>query len=296
MDGLDTAAVPLEDAAAQAKRHLLLGLSLEATPAGLDRLDRRLPVGTEVYLPALQASSDEERAKAASRLLACGLQPVPHLAARRIADRPALEVTLAHFREAGVRRLLLIAGDPARPAGAFTSTLDMLGTGLLERYGFGHFDVAGHPEGHPAVPEAALDAALLAKQAHARATGTDVRIVTQFVFDADPLVAFDARLRRLDIALPVRVGVAGPARLRTLLAYAWQCGIGASARALARRPDAARLLGAWTPDVLVDRLARHVATDPATRIEGLHLFPFGGIERALAWRDQARAGGFDGRA
>jgi methylenetetrahydrofolate reductase (NADPH) len=73
------------------------------------------------------------------------------------------------------------------------------------------------------------------------------------------------------------------------LAYALQCGVGTSARVLARRPDAARMLKRWSPDALVDDLAAHEAAKPASAVAGIHLFPFGGLDAALDWRARSLA-------
>jgi methylenetetrahydrofolate reductase (NADPH) len=277
-------------AIAAARAQLLADVSLEATPTQLARrgdLADRLPAGTAVYLPALDKVPEAARVEAAAGLVRAGLRPVPHLAARRLAGTGELDDVLGAWRDVGVADVLLIAGDLARPAGAFTSTLDVLATGLLERHGVRRLGVAGHPEGHPAADRGTLAAALEAKLAYARATGTEMWIVTQFAFEAGPLAAFEARLRDEGVTLPVRAGLPGPASTRTLMTYAWQCGVAVSARVLARRPSAARLLGRWAPDAVVDALAAHRADAPASLIGGLHLFPFGGLEAALDWRDDA---------
>jgi methylenetetrahydrofolate reductase (NADPH) len=273
-----------------ARAALLADLSLEATPkqlAGAPDLAARLPAGTAIYLPALDKVAETARLDAARRLVGDGLRPVPHLAARRLAGVGELDDRLAGWRDAGVEDVLLIAGDVARPAGPFTSTLDLLASGLLERHGVKRIGVAGHPEGHPVADRATLAAALRAKAAYAREHDVEMWIVTQFAFEAGPLAAFEAGLRDAGPALPVRAGLPGPATIRTLMTYAWQCGVGVSARVLARRPSAARLLGRWAPDDVVDALARHRAERPASLVRGLHLYPFGGLAAALDWLDDA---------
>lgn len=273
----------------------LLGtLSFEATPKQLGAnpvFVASVPRGAQVYLPALPSVSESSRVDAARELVGAGLRPVPHLAARRLASRAEASDRLVRWREAGIDTLLLIAGDPTTPAGPFRHSLDLLATGLLERAGFARVAIAGHPEGHPAADGVTLLAALREKAAYARATGTEMWIVTQFAFDAAPIAAFDARLRAEGLALPIRVGLPGPATPRTLMAYAWQCGVAVSARVLARRPEVARLAGRWRPDGLVDALAAHVAADRSSLIEGLHLFPFGGLGAALEWRGAASLSG-----
>lgn len=271
----------------EVRRRLVAGLSLEATPKQLAKvaaIGQRLPAGTEIYLPALSASRAEETAATAARLVALGLGPVPHLPARRLASRRELDDTLERYAAAGVDRVLLIAGDVDRPAGPFTSTLDVLASGRLAAHGIRRLGVAGHPEGHPAANAAALSRALAEKAAYARETGSEMWIVTQFVFEASPFLRWSEALQAAGVALPIRCGLPGPAKMHTLLAYALQCGVGTSARVLARRPDAARMLTRWSPDALVDDLAAHEAATPASAVAGLHLFPFGGLDAALDWR------------
>jgi len=273
-----------------ARAALLADVSLEATPkqlAGVPDLAARLPAGTAIYLPALDKVAETARLEAARRLVREGLRPVPHLAARRLAGTGELDDRLAAWRDVGVEELLLIAGDVVRPAGAFTSTLDVLATGLLERHGFKRMGVAGHPEGHAVADRETLAAALRAKAAYAREHDVEMWIVTQFAFEAAPLAAFEAGLRHHGPALPVRAGLPGPATARTLMTYAWQCGVGVSARVLSRRPSAARLLGRWAPDAVVDALARHRGERPASLVQGLHVYPFGGLAAALDWLDDA---------
>ncbi|MFP4362077.1 MAG: methylenetetrahydrofolate reductase, partial [Alphaproteobacteria bacterium] len=221
-------------------------------------------------------------------LVRAGLRPVPHLAARRLAGPAEPDARLGAWRAVGVADVLLIAGDPPRPAGAFTSTLDVLATGLLERHGIRRLGVAGHPEGHPVADRETLRAALRAKLAYARAHGAEMWIVTQFAFEACPLAAFEAGLRDDGVNLAIRAGVPGPATPRTLMTYAWQCGVGVSARVLARRPQAARLLGRWAPDGVVEGLAEAWRAEPASLVHGLHLYPFGGLAAALDWLEDAR--------
>lgn len=261
-------------------------LSLEATPKQLNSvpdLAARLPRGTSVYVPFLPSGVLAESVAAARTLRAHGLHPVPHLPARALSGLDHLRATLEQYRAAGVDSLLLIAGDVAQPAGPFVSTLEVLATGLLPHCGIHHIGVAGHPEGHPFADETALLAALRTKAAYARDTHTAMWLVTQFVFDLQPVVDWQTRLRAAGIHLPVRVGVPGPAKMRTLLAFALQCGVGASARALSRRPETLRLLGRWSPGSIVADLAAHQRAEPTTLLRGTHVFPFGGLNATLDW-------------
>lgn len=273
-------------AATYALRSLIADFSIEATPRQIvatPALDTLLPSGSAVYVPFLPGADFSETADAVSRLAAAGYRPVPHLPVRRFEDRVQLAGWLARFRGAGAEALLLIAGDVSTPRGPFADTMAVLDSGLLERHGFRRIGVAGHPEGHPFADEATLDRALAHKAAYARDTGTEMWLVTQFTFAAVPIWRWLDRLGDADHGLPVRVGLAGPASIRTLLSYAMQCGVTVSARMLGRRPGMTRMLtGRWTPDEILHALARY-RTSGRGPLDGIHVYPFGGLQRSVQW-------------
>jgi methylenetetrahydrofolate reductase (NADPH) len=266
-------------------RQLIEGFSIEATPrqlASAGSLESRLPPGTNVYVPYLPRASMADTVRACRQLAEEGFRAVPHVTARAAPSRAKLDEQLARLAEAGAASLLLIAGDRRRPAGPFKTTLDVLDTGLLQAHGFADVGVAGHPEGHPVADAQALTDALRRKAAYAAETGTRMWIVTQFAFAADPVIGWLERLRQEGIELPVRIGLPGPAKAQTLLRYALQCGVGASSRLLARRPDAAtHLLGRWTPEDMLAPLARYRSENRAAGIAGVHVFPFGGLLKSI---------------
>ena len=114
-------------------------------------------------------------------------------------------------------------------------------------------------------------------------------IVTQFAFEAGPVLAWASSLRAAGIALPIHLGVAGPASLRTLIRYAALCGVGPSARVLhSRAADVTKLLLPYEPTDLLADLAARRAADPAFPIDGIHLFPLGGVTEGAAWLSRHR--------
>ena len=108
-------------------------------------------------------------------------------------------------------------------------------------------------------------------------------MVTQFVFSPAPALAWLARTRDDGFTLPVRIGVPGPVALHTLIGYAVRCGVGASARALKRKPGIARLAGRWSPTPIAQALARHLAVRENALAVDLHLLTFGGLADAAEW-------------
>jgi methylenetetrahydrofolate reductase (NADPH) len=183
--------------------------------------------------------------------------------------------------EAGVRQLLVIAGDRDPPAGALHSALDVIDSGLLQRHGIREVGVAGYPEGHPRIPGHELNRALADKIAAAEATGLRLHVVTQFCFDADAIIGWIRRLRDFGFDAPVRVGLAGPTSLPTLMRYASRCGVSASVQGLARHAGLLRNLFAMSaPDAIVRALA---AKHERLGDIGVHFFSFGGLARTARW-------------
>jgi methylenetetrahydrofolate reductase (NADPH) len=278
--------------AAQRRRmaELIGACSIELSPrdelAG-EALRKLVDPGTTVFVNHPPSVTYHDISAACVRLHRAGFAPVPHVAVRRLASfTQASEFLHRAATEAAVDRILLIGGDNS-PVGPFRASLELLATGVVERHGIGHVVFGGYPEGHPAIDPHTLNAALQAKVALARQRGLDVSLVTQFGFEAEPILRWIASLRGLGILCPVRVGVAGPARVATLAKFAVRCGIGASLRALARGHTAfARILTQASPDALIADLV--AGDDASAPIEGLHVFTFGGVRRAAQWIRAAR--------
>jgi len=263
------------------------GFSLEATRPSADdvaALAATAPPGTRVYLSAVPTRPCQEAIVAAALLRRAGFEPVPHLAVRNFATTPALDEFLARARgEADVRRVLVIAGDRDQPAGAFRSSIEVIDGGALQRHGISEIGIAGYPDGHPRISQHDLDRALADKIRAAETTGIAAHIVTQFCFDAAAMLKWITRLRDFGIEHPVRVGLAGPTSLATLLRYAKRCGVRASAQGLARQAGLVRQLFALSaPDALVRKLGDARAERHLGEIAP-HFFSFGGLARTARW-------------
>ena len=268
------------------------GYSIEITakdvPALTDTAHRIAP-DTPIAITFLPGETIDARISAAVAVRRLGFEPMPHLSARRIASYEELEESVTRsVAKAGAKRMFLVAGDPPTPAGPFADTMALLDTGLFERHGIAAIGIAGHPEGHPAMTESACWEALETKRADISARGMATLIVTQFGFDADPFLRWLETLRARGIDAPVRIGVPGPAGIKTLLRYAAHCGVGASAAVMAKYGiSLTRLLGTAGPDALVDRLAAGLT--PAHGPVRLHFYPFGGLGRTVEWINDYQA-------
>lgn len=275
---------------------MLRGYSIEVNSNDAKVVDAalaRLDPGTEVFLTWIPGANPMDLIGPASRLRRAGLVPVPHVGARHIESADQLERLAARLTgDAGVDRILVIGGDRATPAGPYDSSLAVMQSEVFQKLGIVRMAIAGFPEGNPNISGSALDEALKAKLNFARAAGLQIAIVTQFSFEADPIVEWLRRLRARGIDVSVRVGLAGPAGLLTLGRYAVRCGIGNSLRVLTEKPSFAKLLVEKGPEPIIRGIAGAAVAENAAHlpfgIAGLHFFVFGGFNKTVDWINAER--------
>ncbi|MEO1316454.1 MAG: methylenetetrahydrofolate reductase [Pseudomonadota bacterium] len=281
------AARPTGDLAA-----MLDGFSIEVMPrtaAKIESFREILPAGTRVYIAHIDGTPIEEMVETAKRLADEGFPVMPHFPARIIADEAVLADWVARYQgEAGVDQGLILAGGVTEPKGAFHSSMQLLETGVFDRAGFKRLHVAGHPEGNRDIDadggEKEVMAALAWKQAFAERTDAEMAIATQFCFEAEPVIAWANRLTAAGVTLPVHIGVAGPAKLQTLIKFSMACGVGPSLRVLQRRAaDLTKLMLPFTPEEFLQGLAAHRAENPDFNVVKVHFFPLGGIKATAEW-------------
>jgi methylenetetrahydrofolate reductase (NADPH) len=277
---------------------LVSGYSIETTIREARRVERfsdLVAAGTRLYIVDIPGTNFKDTIALATRLRKEGLEPVPHIVARRIDSLAVLADFLARLAgDAGVRQVLAVAGDLARPVGQIESSLQILESGVFEKYQIRTIGVAGHPEGHRDVDDASLRDALRRKNAYARNSGATVYIVTQFTFAAEPIIAWE-KSYAADIGdLPFTAGLPGLATPRTLLKFAMDCGVGASLQAFSKRAASlTRLFTVAAPDTTVVGLAQYKERNPGSHLTGVHFFPFGGFKRTAEWANKIVAGDFE---
>jgi methylenetetrahydrofolate reductase (NADPH) len=273
---------------------LLRGYSIEVTThnrsAG-ELCRTHVAPGTEVYIAFVPGETHRAVVATAAKLRAAGFVPVPHVTARSVASFTQLGDFLERLAgEADVTRALVVGGDLEQPAGPYHSSLDLLQTGLFQQHGIRRIGLACYPEAHRRIDAGELERTLLAKLELLRGARLEAWLVTQFCFEAAPILQCARRLRELGVAAPLRVGLAGPANRRTLWKYALHCGMGNSIRALGTRVDAvANLLARRAPDPIVRELAAAQGGDPSLGIEGVHIFTFGGVASSADWANSILA-------
>jgi len=254
-------------------------------PDAAQRIAELLPAGTPVYVNHLPRRPLADALPALIALAKAGLEPVPHVAVRRIAARAEAEAFLKEaVQQAGVRKLLLIGGDVPEPLGPYAEGAALLRDSLLGECGISQVGLPGYPEGHPRIASAALAAALADKLALARGQGLGAYVLTQFSFAPNRIVEYCVDLARRAPDVPIYVGLAGPSSPVTLLRYAQRCGVSASLRALqAQGMGAVRLFTHVDPADQLAALARHARTGSASNVVGVHLYSFGGVAATAAW-------------
>ncbi|MXN67140.1 methylenetetrahydrofolate reductase [Stappia sp. GBMRC 2046] len=243
-----------------------------------------LPKLTRAYITDLGNASEDDIVLAARRVHEAGLVPVPHLAARRYPSVQAFDRRIRRLvAEAGVREVLTIAGE-AEKSGPLTSSVALIETGLFDELGIESIGVAGHPEGAPAIPQDTIRAFLARKHELAAESDAHFHIVTQFGFDPHAVSVWLDQLQAWGNKFPVHVGVAGPAKLTTLMKYAAFAGIGNSIDFLKKRGGAVvSMLSGYDPETMVRPLEARIEARPDTQLEQIHVYPFGGIQKTSEW-------------
>ena len=282
------AARPTVDTPRDIIRRLAQNFSLEIAPVAAAKIaffNEVLPEKSPVFVPVLPGTALADNVALVARLAQDGMRPVPHIAARRLSSYGELDDALSRFRETGgIEDVLVIAGDPAKAAGPFRSSLDVLESGLLERHDISRVFVAGHPEPNPDIPVATARDFLMEKNVWARETGTVVEVVTQFSFSSKAILSWEREMRAAGNELPIRVGLAGPTKPATLLKFAAMCGVKASAGFAAKAGlKLTKMTSERAPDDVISGLVAAMLSDTDSRIAGLHLFTFGGFAKAARW-------------
>ena len=280
----------------------LKGFSIEVMPRTAEKIkDFRqiLPSGTRVYIAHIEGTPINDMVATARRISDEGFPVMPHFPARIVKDRKTLAEWIARYRnEAGVEQALVLAGGISKPQGDFESSMQLLETGEFGKAEFKRLHVAGHPEGNrdidPDGSNSNVDAAIRWKQAFSETSNAEMAIATQFMFDPQPAIKWADNLKKSGVNLPVHIGIAGPAKLQTLIKFAVACGVGPSLKVLQRRAlDVTKLIMPYEPNEMLDCLAGHKSKHPESNIANVHFFPLGGIMATAKWVMQN--GGDSGR-
>jgi methylenetetrahydrofolate reductase (NADPH) len=273
-------------------KEFLTDFSIEVMPrtaAKIASFADILPKNTRVYIAHIEGVPIEEMVQTAKRISSEGFNVMPHFPARIIKDKSALEEWINIYQgEAGINQALLLAGGVDKPHGAFEDSMQLVETELFEKYNFKNLHFAGHPEGNKDIDKDGsnknVDDALQWKQKFNERSDIDIAITTQFCFEAGPVIEWANSLTNNGINIPIHIGVAGPAKLQTLIKFSIACGVGPSLKVLQKRAkDVKKLLLPFDPNDFLETLAKHKKENPKFNISNIHFFPLGGINTNALW-------------
>ena len=272
----------------EAIKKFLDGFSVEVTPKAASKIENfedYIPSGTLVYIAHIEGTPIEEMVETAKKINDQGFCAMPHFPARIIKDKNVLEDWISRYKnEANVSNALLIAGGANKPYGEYDSSIQLIESELFDKADFNNLHIAGHPEGSMDIdPDGSttnVDQALSWKNEFSKRTDANMAITTQFSFDATSVISWANNIKQAGIDIPVHIGIAGPAKLQTLLRYSIECGVGASIKIIQKRAkDLTKLLLPYKPTNIITELATYKANNPSFNIEKVHFFPLGGIKQ-----------------
>ena len=289
--------VTLDDSESKYIAKMLRNFSLETTPTGASKItsfSEFIRPTTTVFITFLPGTEYNQTVITARKLRLEGLNPAPHFAARSIVSKTMLEDYVQRVTgEADIKKILIVAGAGKDQLGPYPDSTSLLETGIFDKYGITEIGVAGHPEGSPDISNQKISKALIFKNQFAERTDANLFIISQFCFDSRTILDWAKSINSEGNKLPIIIGVPGIAKLSTLLKYSLSCGIGNSMNFLKKQGSKmVNLIKTQAPDRLVRDLARSHLSGLETGIEGLHIYPLGGLKKSSDWAYQALDGNF----
>ena len=276
--------------------NFLKGFSLEVTPraaAKIENFSELIPKGTLIYIAHIEGTPIEEMVETAKKINDQGYSSMPHFPARIIKNEQVLQDWISQYKnEANVENALLIAGGSNKPYGDFDSSVQLIESELFDVAGFKNLHIAGHPEGNKDIDNDGttrnIDKALSWKNEFSKRTDATMAITTQFCFDSETVINWANDIKNNGIDLPIHIGIAGPAKLQTLLKYSLECGVGASIKILQKRAmDLTKLLLPYKPTQILSELAEYKFDNPDFNVEKVHFFPLGGIKQVSKFVEES---------
>jgi methylenetetrahydrofolate reductase (NADPH) len=276
--------------------NFLKGFSVEVTPRAASKIESfsdLIPKGTLVYIAHIEGTPIEEMVETAKKINDQGYSPMPHFPARIIKNKQTLQDWISRYKnEANVDNALLIAGGSNKPHGDFDSSIQLIESELFDMAGFKNLHIAGHPEGNKDIDNDGttnnIDKALSWKNEFSNRTDATMAITTQFCFDSETVIDWANAVKNNGIDLPIHIGIAGPAKLQTLLKYSLECGVGASIKILQKRAmDLTKLLLPYKPTQILSELAEYKHNNPDFNIEKVHFFPLGGVKQVSKFVEES---------
>ena len=206
----------------------------------------------------------------------CGAESWQKVNMRRVAQRAGVSNTAfyRHFKnkndlkdyvsmckDFGVKQALVIGGG-AQPIGDFHCSLQLFETGFFENFKIG---IAGHPEGSPDISDSEIEKAMIDKKPYAD------YIVTQWLMETSPIIDYVSKQ-----TLPVHVGIAGPAKITSLLKFASIVGAKNSLSFL--KSNASKAIDLFKPRKPDDMIEKIKSVS-----QNFHIYTFGALNETNKW-------------
>jgi methylenetetrahydrofolate reductase (NADPH) len=239
-----------------------------------------VPTDLTVTVTASPAKGLDPTLDLTERLTARGYRVVPHVSARLVRDDAHLADIVARLTACGVDDVFVPGGDADPPAGRFDSALALLDRLAEMGRPFSRVGVTGYPESHPRIDDDITIQAMWDKRQHA------AYLVSNLCFDPATLRHWIRRVRARGVTMPMFIGIAGPVDRARLLRMATKAGVAESARFLTGHTEWLLRLGTptgYNPGRLLERTGATLA-DPASAVEGLHVFTFNQVRQTEQWR------------
>ena len=242
---------------------------------------------TKVNVTNLPKTSVTDIFATVEKLKHDGMNPVPHITARTLINEDQLARIVEKYATLEVSEVLIIAGNKFQPAGSFSSSSDLISSGVFEQFGIVNLGVAGHPEGSPDITQQQLEDAIDQKNHLATSRGLNIFLETQFCFDAQRIIDWEKVIRDRGNSLPIRVGVAGPTKLLSLINFAIKAGVGPSLKFLVKERDKlTKLVHSYDPTDLILSLAPEFSPEANTCFESIHFYAFGGFRKTAEYAQE----------
>ena len=268
-------------------KNLLKNYTIETTPKvylNKGSLKEYINKNNWVYITYLPDEDPKKIIETAKKIKDEGLDPVPHLPVRTLENFAELENYIGKLADnAGVDKILVIGGS-GKQKGSLQSSIEVLKSGLIDKYKFKKIGLAGHPEGSPDISEEDLDKAIKEKNEHLNNTEAMLYLVTQFFFEASSFIKWEQHINGLGNNLEIHAGLPGPANLKTLIGFAKSCGVKNSLKFLTKQAlNISKLASTNAPDKLIHDLAIYKNSDMNSKLVKFHFYPFGGLKRTSSW-------------
>ena len=173
-------------------------------------------------------STRERTHRTVSRILdETRLQPAAHLTCVE-ASRGEIDEVIEAYRDAGVRHIVALRGDPPGGAGiggvyqpradGYANATEL--AAAISRVGGFDITVGAYPEKHPESPSLEHDIDVLKAKVDAGAT----RAISQFFFDMDAFLRFRDQVRAAGITIPLIPGIMPVSNFNGLKRMSGACG------------------------------------------------------------------------